>query len=182
MINFKKGPALSLHQVNYLGKAKANEGIVAGMVVTIDANGEAVKPTIVDWDGSGSANDKDMLLGFAINNQSSGDVIESGIIGVYALDGSSVVETDQTEHTINTTNYPTGTLLGIKTGTGQVCTVTNTFAGPIIGQVEGIRSIPGKENQYTNVTLTDPVTGGTRTRSFSYQPATVAVLAIKLKS
>jgi hypothetical protein len=138
MINFKKGPALSLHQVNYLGKAKTSEGIVAGMVVTINGSGEVVKPTI-----AGTAVDKDLLLGFAINNQTSGDVIESGVIGVYALDGSSVIETDQTEFAINATNYPTGTRLSVVTGTGAVCTIANNYAGQVIGQVEGIRTIPG---------------------------------------
>ena len=145
MINFKKGPALSLHQVNYIGKAKNNEGIVAGMVVAINSSGQVVKPTIAD-----SAVDKDLLLGFAINNQSAGDVIESGVIGVYALDGASVIETDQTEHECTATNYPVGTRLSVITGTGKVCTVANNYTGQIIGQVEGIRTIPG-----TTQTLSD---------------------------
>jgi len=135
MINFKKGPALSLHQVNYIGAAKTGEAVVAGMVVQINGSGEVVKATITD-----SANDKDVLLGFAINNQTAGDVIESGKIGVYALDGASVVETDQAVSTINASNYPIGALL-TATG-GLVDVVGNSFAGKIIGQVEGIRVIP----------------------------------------
>jgi hypothetical protein len=166
MINFKKGPALSLHQVNYLGKAKTSEGIVAGMVVTINGSGEVVKPTIAD-----SAADKDLLLGFAINNQTSGDVIESGVIGVYALDGASVIETDQTEHAINATNYPTGTRLSVVTGTGAVCTVANNYPGQIVGQVEGIRTIPG-----TIQTLTD-----NNGNPYKVQLPTT-VLAVKLSS
>jgi len=166
MINFKKGPALSLHQVNYLGKAKTNEGIVAGMVVTINGSGQVVKPTIAD-----SAVDKDLLLGFAINNQASGDVIESGVIGVYALDGSSVIETDQTEHAINATNYPIGTRLSVVTATGAVCTVANNYTGQIIGQVEGIRTIPG-----TLQTLSD-----NNGNPYKVQLPTT-VLAVKLSS
>jgi hypothetical protein len=135
MINFKKGPALSLHQVNYIGAAKTGEAVVAGMVVQINGSGEVVKATITD-----TANDKDVLLGFAINNQTAGDVIESGKIGVYALDGASVVETDQAVSTINASNYPIGALL-TATG-GLVDVVGNSFAGKIIGQVEGIRVIP----------------------------------------
>jgi len=138
MINFKKGPALSLHQVNYIGKAKSGEGIVAGMVVQVDSNGDVVKPTI-----AGAAADKAKVLGFAINSQDAGDVIESGVIGVYALDGASVVETDQVKNTITAANYPTGSLLGVESGTGLVISVANDYAYKVIGQVEGIRSIPG---------------------------------------
>ena len=161
MINFKKGPALSLHQVNYIGAAKANEGVVAGMVVTINGSGEVVKPTIND-----DARDKEILLGFAINNQSAGDVIESGKIGVYALDGASVIETDQTENAVTAVNYPVGTLLSVKTGTGQVCTVANNYTGKIIGQVEGVRTIPGKTQEINGVKV----------------QGTTAVLGVKLFS
>jgi hypothetical protein len=143
MINFKKGPALSLHQVNYIGSAKTNEGVVAGMVVQLNGSGEVVKAGITN-----SADDKDGIFGFAINNQTAGDVIESGKIGVYALDGASVVETDQADTTINATNYPVGTLLSATAG--KVVAVANTFAGKIIGQVEGIRVIPrGSEPSVT---------------------------------
>lgn len=164
MINFKKGPALSLHQTNYIGTAKLNEGVVAGMVVSINAAGQVVKPDTHD-----DARDKEILMGFAINNQNAGDVIESGKIGVYALDGSSVIETDQTEHAINSTNYPIGTLLSVMDGTGIVCTVANNYAGKIIGQVEGIRTIPGAVE-----TLTDNSGNPVKVQK------SVAVLGIKL--
>jgi hypothetical protein len=139
MINFKKGPALSLHQVNYIGAAKTNEGVVAGMVVEIDpTTKQVVKSTI----GSGEVTG---LYGFAINNQSSGDVIESGKIGVYALDGASVVETDQVLETINETNFPIGALVSAASGL-----VTKEVVGKAIGQVEGIRVIPrGSEPSVT---------------------------------
>ena len=161
MINFKKGPALSLHQVNYIGAAKANEGVVAGMVVTINGSGEVVKPTISD-----NATDKEKLFGFAINNQSAGDVIESGKIGVYALDGASVIETDQTENPVTAVNYPVGTLLSVKTGTGLVCAVANSYTGKIIGQVEGVRTIPGLTQEINGVKV----------------QGTTAVLGVKLFS
>jgi len=137
MINFKKGPALSLHQVNYLGKAKSGEGIVAGMVVSINTSGEVVKPDTAD-----DATDKALLLGFAINTQDSGDVIESGVIGVYALDGASVIETDQTAANITASNYPIGSLVAAADGTGKIKSVVTGYAGKVIGQVEGIRTIP----------------------------------------
>jgi len=164
MINFKKGPALSLHQTNYIGKAKLNEGVVAGMVVSINATGEVVKP-----DTAGTAADKEILMGFAINNQSAGDVIESGKIGVYALDGSSVVETDQVKLSITSTNYPIGSLLSVEDNTGLVVGVASNYAGKVIGQVEGIRTIPGAVE-----TLTD--TNGNPVKV----QRTVTVLGIKL--
>lgn len=161
MINFKKGPALSLHQVNYIGAAKANEGVVAGMVVAITSTGEVVKPTIND-----SASDKELVLGFAINNQEAGDVIESGKIGVYALDGASVIETDQTENAVTAVNYPVGTLLSALSGTGKVKAVANNYAGKVIGQVEGIRTIPGRTQEVNGVKV----------------QGTTAVLGVKLFS
>lgn len=137
MINFKKGPALSLHQVNYIGAAKANEGVVAGMVVQINGSGQVVKATIEN-----NATGLDGIFGFAINNQTAGDVIESGKIGVYALDGASVVETDQTTPAVvaNDTHFTVGALLSADAG--KIVKVDNDFAGKIIGQVEGVRIIP----------------------------------------
>jgi hypothetical protein len=135
MINFKKGPALSLHQVNYIGKAKAGEAVEAGMVVRLNGDGEVVK-------GSTASTSKTDLLGFAINDQTDGDVIESGKIGVFALDGASVIETDKAAAAINSTNYPVGTQLTAVASTGNVA-VANGTTDRVIGQVEGIREIPG---------------------------------------
>lgn len=166
MINFKKGPALSLHQVNYIGNSKSGEGVVAGMVVTINGSGQVVKPTI-----AGSAADKALLLGFAINNQDSGDVLESGVIGVYALDGASVIETDQATGTINAGTYPVGSLLKVDTGTGKVTPAANDYAYRVIGQVEGIRTLPGNIQSLTDNNGNTVKVQGTTT-----------VLAIKLLS
>jgi hypothetical protein len=93
MINFKKGPALSLHQVNYVAAPDTGvTGIEAGHVVRIKNNGLLAKglPT-----NTLEAGDSSAIYGFAINNQTAGDVIESGKIGVYALDGATVIETDK---------------------------------------------------------------------------------------
>lgn len=97
-----KGPAHSLKQTDFVGKAKANEGVVAGMLVRKNANGEIVKGV------SGQATAVDDLLGFAVTNQDEGDAIESGKIGVYALDGASIIATDQVTGTLNTTTFPIG--------------------------------------------------------------------------
>jgi hypothetical protein len=170
MINFKKGPALSLHQVNYVAAPGSGvTGIEAGHVVRIQADGLVYKgassATVSQWNDVA-------VYGFAINNQTAGDVIESGKIGVYALDGSSVIETDQTTDTINSSNYPIGALLGAATdSSGTLTKVANTYAGKIVGQVEGIRTLPGSVQ-----TLTD-----NNGNAFKVQ-GTTTVLAVKLLS
>ena len=181
MINFKKGPALSLQQVNYVGKPDTTDitpttGIVAGMVVRVNTD-----KTIGTGSTGTLATDCKTLFGFAINNQSSGDVIESGVIGVYALDGASVIETDQADQEITTSNFPIGQPLSMNTA-GQVTArdsansnakiVASTFTGKIIGYVEDIRTLPGKQN--TTVTLSSG-------RSFTHQ-SPVTVLGVKLAS
>ena len=139
MINFKKGPALSLHQVNYVGKAVAGQNIEAGHVVRLNDNGGVVE---VLKGAAASTAALDAIYGFAINNQADGDVIESGKIGVYALDGATVVETDKTgDVAITSSNFPLGSLVSVDVD-GNV-----KIAGEgdkVIGQVEGIRTLPGK--------------------------------------
>jgi hypothetical protein len=176
MINFKKGPALSLHQVNYVG-SPATSDITAGMIVRVTQTGSG-NTTVTK--GNATLNDSTTLLGFAINSAGMGDAIESGKIGVYALDGGSVIETDQIESSINLNTIAAGTPLTASANSGLVAQWAT--GNRLIGWVEGVRALPGKENQTTTVTLTDPVTGATRTRSFSYQPNSVNVLAIKLAS
>jgi hypothetical protein len=179
MINFKKGPALSLQQVNYVGKPEARQDaaqIVAGMVVRVKTNAE-----IAIGSTGTLANDTKTLFGFAINNQSSGDVIEAGVIGVYALDGASVIETDQLDQDLTASNFPIGQPLSMNAA-GKVTArdsananekiAPSTFTGKIIGYVEGIRDLPGKQNE--TVTLS---TG----RSFTTQRP-VKVLGVKLAS
>jgi hypothetical protein len=138
MINFKKGPALSLHQVNYIGSAKADEAVVAGMIVRINEDGEVVR-------GTDDKTETGYLYGFAINSQDRGDVIESGKIGVYALDGASVIETDQ--FIGSATSYTTGELVTIHEAEApdeDAGKITAAGAGDrVIGQVEGTRTIPG---------------------------------------
>ena len=176
MINFKKGPALSLHQVNYVGKPDSGNSteITSGMVVRITADG-----TVAIGSTGTPANDKNSLFGFAINNESAGDVIESGVIGVYALDGASVIETDHAAATITAGNYPIGHALGVNTDGAVVSVDPATYAGKIIGWVEGIRTLPGKHN--TTVSLTNQVTGEPTGRSFTYQDS-ITVLGVKLAS
>lgn len=166
MINIKKGTAHSLLQSDKVGNAKANEAVVAGMLVRIDSNGDIIK-------GVASQGVAD-TLGFAINNQTDGDVIESGKIGYIMLDGNSVIETDQTDTTINASNYPIGTRLAGDTTTGKVKAWAS--GDRVVGYVEGIRTLPVEaqlSQNYKNV-------AGTTLTNTSYQPSTKALLGIKL--
>ena len=86
-INVRKGTHHSLAQSDFTGALKASEGVVAGMLVYKNSSGEIEKVE--------SATAADLLVGFAVTNQDEGDAIESNKIGVYSLDGASVVETDQ---------------------------------------------------------------------------------------
>ena len=153
MINFKKGPALSLGQVDKVAKP-ATTTIEAGHVVRIGNNGSVVEATL-----GASATPNDDLLGFAIHNATNGDVIESGKLGVYLLDGATVLETDKTELAINATNYPIGTPLKADGVTGNVKSgVPGTDR--IIGYVERIRNLPSIETVgSTKIQSTRPLLG-----------------------
>ena len=141
MINVKKGTALGLSQSDFVGTVNTGEGVVAGMLVNLNSSGQVVKSG-----AAASATITDAVntnrYGFAINNQTDGDVIESGKIGVYSLDGNSVIETDQTAATVTLTNYPLGSsVCPAATNTGQVRALVAN--GKTIGTVDGIRSIHG---------------------------------------
>lgn len=140
MINIKKGTGLTLAQVSKVGNAKAGEAVVAGMAVhfgiTSD-DGNVLKGGIAAG-----------LVGLAINNQTDGDVIESGKIGVYLLDGASVIETDQVYDTVNATNFPVGAAVyALDNG---LLSKTDTDSNKQIGVVEGIRDLPANGNVSIN--------------------------------
>ena len=166
MINIKKGTAHSLQQSDLVGKAKAAEAVVAGMLVHIDSSGDIIKGVT----SQGVAD----TLGFAINNQTDGDVIESGKIGYLLLDGNSVIETDQANATINASNFPVGTRLAGDTTTGLVKAWAS--GDRVIGYVEGIRSLPVEASLTQNYKDRNGVT----LTNTSYQPTTKALLGIKL--
>lgn len=170
MINIKKGTAHSLQQSDKIANAKTGEAVTAGMLVHIDSSGDCIKGVT----GSSGTYALADLVGFAVNNQTDGDVLESGKIGFYLLDGNSVIETDQAAATITAANYPVGTAL---TGSGTAGTVKTWAAGDrIIGYVEGIRSLPVEASISQNYKDRNAVT---KTNT-SYQPTTTALLGIKL--
>lgn len=136
MINIKKGPGLSLGQVDKVAKPAASAGTIeAGQVVKLHAtDGTAVLPSGASDTG---------LLGFAITDSTDGDAIESGKIGILLLDGTSVIETDRTGSTaITSTNFNVGANLTC-TSAGNVALAT--ASDRVIGKVEGIRSLPSIE-------------------------------------
>lgn len=91
MINFRKGTGHSLQQTDFVGELKASEGVVAGMLVQKEQTTGDVTKLTTYINGTETYG----LVGFAITNQAEGDAIESGKIGCIALDGGTVIETDQ---------------------------------------------------------------------------------------
>ncbi len=145
MINYTLGNIMNLHQLNTLGLAKASENVVAGMICSLNANGEVIKGAPANT-----------FAGFAMNTQPSvsnttpppfldtpgdGDVISTGKIGLFHSN-EAVIGTDVSAVAINLTNYPVGSAVkaGVTTEAGYV---TNTGAGRTIGTVYGIETIRG---------------------------------------
>lgn len=166
MINFKKGTAHSLAQVDRVGTAIS--GITAGMLVHLSNVDPAA--IVKGVDGSTGTFGVANLIGFAVNNSLDADVIASGKIGVLLLDGNSVIETDQTDAAITLTNYPIGSPLGADGTTGAVQIAAT--GDRIIGYVEGVRTLPTVPS--TAVQGTTPGDGTTPEWN------TTAMLGIKL--
>lgn len=178
MINVKKGTAHSLQQSDVRGTWVT--GVVSGMVCHINTTGAVVV--------GGPENATTGLLGFAINDSTDGDAKESNKIALYTLDGSSIIETDQTGATaITAANFPIGTPVYAwdisGTSPGAVTTTsTGHVVGPI-GWVEGIRNLQADGNQtftaqnYTSVDSQGNVS--TKSNTYSGQK-NIPVVAIKL--
>ena len=138
MINIKKGNGLTLRQVDKVATAPA--AVVAGQLVKLTSTDGAVFTAALEG-GSGSSTAAH-LIGFSLSNVTDSDVLASGKIGVLLLDGSSVIETDQTEAAITIANYAIGAPLYASASTAGALSTTSTTTR-VIGYVEGIRSIPG---------------------------------------
>lgn len=131
MINFKKGTGLTLVQNDRVGAAKTGEGVVAGMLVHVDASGDVIKGV--------TSQGVDNELAFAINNQADGDVVSSGKIGLFIVDNGAIVETDQVTATINYTNFPVGTRVAGDTTTGKLKAWAS--GDRVVGYVDSIRTL-----------------------------------------
>lgn len=146
MINVKKGTAHSLQQSDVRGTNPG--GVTAGQLCYITNAGAVAKVP-----SSGGATFVG-IRGFAINNSTDGDVLESGKIALYTLSGSSVIETDQVDSNdgaLNSTTYPVGTPLYPSIVTAGLVSKTNGASGNLwaapIGYVEGVRSIQAENNK-----------------------------------
>jgi len=208
MINVKKGNAHSLHQTDYRGAnpnptqyGTGGTVITAGELVYINSSGVvAGVPTTGGATFVG-------LKGLAINNSYDGDAIESQKIAIYALDGSSIIETDQVDSNdgaLNLTTYPVGTPLYPSLNTVGLVSKTNGSSGNLweapIGWVEGVRNLQnatpypsgvvGSSQNYTSATESAAIAAEGSAQSPSYTPSTksatykaqinIPVLSIKL--
>src|SRR5574343_547526 len=140
MINIRKGTAHSLQQTDTVAKVVASEGVIAGMVVFVDptanTNTGGVKLT-TDHD-----NNSDKLVGFAINNQFDGDVLASGKLGVYLLDGDSIVESDQWAGSTPTT-ADIGKKACVSDTNGKFDVVSGSITDQkVLGTIVDVRTLP----------------------------------------
>jgi len=176
MINVVKGPAHSLGQSDIRGTWLT--GVIAGMLCYVDGTDTPGKIALGPL-----AQNKTGIVGFAINNSTDGDAIESGKIALYTLDGASVIETDQMTETVNTTNYPIGKPVYMG-ASGLVTNVATNQVSPI-GWVEGIRSLQSGANASAGAqnyaSLTENLGGTAATLSYNYSGQfNTSVVAIKL--
>jgi hypothetical protein len=179
MINVKKGNAHSLHQTDFratnpnpTGYGSGGTVITAGELVYNNAGTIAAVPA------SGGATFVG-LKGFAINNSYDGDAIESQKIGAYALDGSSIIETDQvdsTDGTLNLTTYPIGTPLYPSVNTAGLVSKTNGTSGNAwaapIGWVEGVRFLQNATPYPVGQSQTQAYTSATESAAIAAEGAT----------
>lgn len=139
MINKRKGNAHSLAQTDIIGAVKTGEGVVAGMLVQKNTNGEIVKVAKLDNSTRGSATNRistTALIGFAFVDQTDGDSIESGKLAAYALDGGSVIETDKFTGTFTAADIGKPVVQDGSTGAdGYVTVVAAGTTERIIGTV-----------------------------------------------
>jgi hypothetical protein len=179
MISFLKGTAYSLLQSDWRGNLATSGSIVEGSVVRLDpSTGNCLLGSSVATELPGTAD----LLGLALNSDVSGDVIESGKIGAIALDGQSVIQTDQVSGTISAANYPIGTTLTVTSaGVWTTGTVgTHKICGVVDGP--GAVSFPGVATTVASSGY-NSVPNGTAVASQNIGvQAPIQVLTIKLLS
>lgn len=170
MINVKKGTAHSMQQSDAIGLNKVSEAVLAGMLVNLNSSGEVIKGV--------TSQGVDNKLGFAVNSYTDGDVLESGKIGLYNLDGNSIIETDQvtivTGTVINVTDYPIGSRVAGDTTTGKIKIWAS--GDRVVGYVDSLRTLPSTASISQNY---KNVAGSTLTKTITTQTG-VILLGIKL--
>jgi hypothetical protein len=172
MINVKKGTAHSLLQTDFRGTnpnpAAYGTGtpLYQGMLCYLNAGVTTAYPTT-----GGPTN---CIKGFAINNSFDGDAIESKTIALYALDGASIIETDQVAdasgglasnsaaYTVGAPIYASGTTAGcvsITQGSGAYAVV--------LGYVTGIRFLQNATPYPVGLAATQSYVSATETAAYN---------------
>jgi hypothetical protein len=138
-INARKGHAHSLAQTDFIGTLYANEGVDAGHLVYKTTSGAIRKVAKLDNSTRSSAGNllaDTALIGFAVTTQAEGDAIESGKIGVYALDGGSVIETSYFTGSVTASDVGKPVVQDGNSGSdGNVTVVASGTTERIIGYV-----------------------------------------------
>ncbi len=138
-INVRKGTAHSLAQTDFTGSLYAGEAVEAGDLVYKTTAGEIRKVAKLDNSTRGSATNKitdSLMIGFAITTQSEGDAIESNKIGVCALDGASIIETNKFTGTVTLADVGKPVVQDGNGGTnGYVTVVAGGTTERVIGNV-----------------------------------------------
>ena len=127
MINVKKGSAHSLAQSDFIGTQGV--AVTSGAIVYKDTD-DGIKLA------TATTSSTTVRVGFAIQDSTQGDVISSGKLGAYGLDGNSVIETDQFTGVI--TDYVIGAKVGVSATAGKVCTYAS---GLVVGTVVETRTL-----------------------------------------
>jgi len=128
-INARKGNAHSLAQTDFVGTLVNGAAVDAGHLVYKNATGGIEKVPASGTTALTGAS----LVGFAVTTQAEGDAIESGKIGVYGLDGGSVIETSYYQGTVEADDVGKFVVQGTVAGTVQV--VDSVTSQVVLGKV-----------------------------------------------
>ena len=140
MINVKKGTGFTLEQSDFTGAAVSTVPITAGEVVYLDNSGNIQYATAALSVPNGAGG----RVGFALSGSTEGSVIASGRVPVLALDGNSVIETDQFDGSVG--SYTIGqNVTASSSGNGNITlqsvTVGATPTAKVLGVVVGNRQL-----------------------------------------
>jgi hypothetical protein len=175
MISFLKGQAYTLAQTDFRGGVATSGTIFAGSAVRLDPTTSNILLGSSTTTPVASSNQD--LLGFSLNNDTDGDVLESGKIAAIGLDGNTVIETDQVsggQSAITAANFPVGSKVTVNSS-GVLVAAGSTDL--VVGRVYGVRAFPGVATTATS-SSGSIVGGGT---SVAIQ-GPIQVLQVKLGS
>jgi hypothetical protein len=185
MINVKKGTLHSLQQSDVRGAYPATT-VTSGQICYISPAG-VVTLGIPTSAGTTRTADTTGVVGFAVQNSTDGDAVESNTMSLYTLDGNSIIETDQVVSTtaITAANFPIGSAVyADDTNIGMVASTGTSTQAPL-GWVEGIRNLQAPltvaqaAQGYNSVNDIGTITA--KTYAFNAQ-VNIPVLGIKLAS